>query len=90
MRVEQPAHFPHEHPAVSALEARIGVREMCANVTQRRRPDQGIADGVQQHIGIGVAVEAAIVRNLDAADDEPAPRDERVNVKSLPDSLTPS
>jgi hypothetical protein len=41
---------------------------------------------VQQHVRVRVALESALERDLDAADDQLAPRDERVYVEALADS----
>ena len=70
-------------PAVDALETLIGIREMLADVAQRGRAEQGIADRVQQHIGVGMAKQTAIVGNIDTADDQPAPLGEGMHVETV-------
>ena len=45
-----------------------------ADVAQPRGAEQRVADRVQQHVGVGVAVEALVVRDLDAADHQLAAR----------------
>jgi hypothetical protein len=41
-----------------------------ADVAEGRRAEQGVADGVQEHVGIAVAVEADRGGNINPADDE--------------------
>ncbi len=54
-------HMAQQNAAVGALELRIGVGEVFADVTQRSRAKQGIAQGVQQHVAIGMGQEAVFV-----------------------------
>ena len=75
-----------QHPAVGALPSRIRVGEVRAEVAQRQRAEDRVADRVEQHVGVGMSVEAAIERNRDAAQDEPAPCDERVHVEAVADA----
>jgi hypothetical protein len=51
-----------------------------ADVPLADRAKDRVAHGVHQHIGVGMAFETFAVRNLDAAEDELASRDERVDV----------
>jgi hypothetical protein len=46
-------HVSQELAAVDVLPARIGVGEMRAEVAERERAEQRVADGVQQGVGIG-------------------------------------
>ena len=85
MFIQQPADFAQELATVSALVALVRVRKMRADIAER-----GAEQGSQMHAAAHPhrsGREAAIVRNLDATDDEPAPCDKRVDVKSLPDLL---
>src|SRR5574340_332899 len=59
---------------------------MPADVAQRRRAEQRVADRVQQHVGIGMAEQAPVIRNVHAADDQLAPLYQLVNVETLSDS----
>src|SRR5215207_8069585 len=59
--------------AVSVSEALIGGREVLADVTERRRAEDGVGDGVEQHIGVRMPFQPPIVRDLDAAEDQAAP-----------------
>lgn len=47
----------------------IGIRKMLPDITQGGGTQHGITDGMQQHIGIRMTKQAAIVRNRYAADD---------------------
>ena len=57
-----------QHARISALPTRIGVGKMATDVAQRRGAEQGIGDGVQQHIGIRVPEQPCHVVNVHAAD----------------------
>ncbi|MNH07293.1 hypothetical protein D3C76_1250950 [compost metagenome] len=52
-----------QHAAVGALELRIGVGEVLADIAQRRSAKQGIAQGVQQDVAIGMGQQPELVRN---------------------------
>ena len=56
---------------------------MPADVAQARSAKQCIADGMQQHVGIGMSVQSAIKGNVDAADDELAARHQCMNIEAL-------
>src|SRR5271163_498101 len=60
--------------------ARVGVREKMADVRFAKRAEERVADGVHERVGVRMAVETPRVRDLDAAEDEFASRDQRVNV----------
>ena len=45
-------HLGQQHARIGALEARIRVGKMAANVAQARRAQQRVDDGVQQRIRI--------------------------------------
>ncbi|MNC60004.1 hypothetical protein D3C81_2221070 [compost metagenome] len=43
-----------QHTAVGALELRIGIGKVLADIAQCRGTEQGIAQGMQQYVAIGV------------------------------------
>ena len=45
---------PQEDQAVAALPAGVGIGEVHPDVAQRRRSENGVGDGVRQHVGVGV------------------------------------
>jgi len=51
-----------------------------ADVLLANRAQHCVADGVHQRVGVRMAVEAARMRNLHAAEDELAPGDQLMNV----------
>ena len=59
---------------------------MRADVAQARRAEHGVHNRVQQHIGVRMPRETALVRDLDAAQHQPAARAQRVHVVALPDA----
>ena len=63
-----------------AAPAGIGVRKEMADVGLSQRPQDGVANRVHQHVGIGVAFQTLAVRDFHAAKDELAPLDQGVNV----------
>ena len=76
-------HGPQQHAAVGVLVARVAVREMLADVAERGRAEQRVADRVDQNVCIRMALEPLLVRDLHAANDELSPGDQRVHVESL-------
>ncbi len=75
-----------QHPAVGALPPRIRVGEVHADVAQRQRAEDRVADRVEQDVGIGMPVETAIEGDRHAAQNEPASGDERVDVEAIADA----
>ena len=63
-----------------AFPARVGVRKKMADVRFAERAEERIANRVHERVRVRMAVQALGVRNLDAAEDEFASRDQRVNV----------
>mgnify|MGYP007094620077 CR=1 FL=1 len=47
---------------------------------------QRVDHGMHQHVGVRMTEQAALVRNIDAADDQFAPFDQRVDVAALSDA----
>ncbi|MCY1177672.1 hypothetical protein D9M73_179880 [compost metagenome] len=50
--VDQCDDMTQQRTAVGALELRVGIREMLADVAQRRGAEQGIAQGVQEDVTV--------------------------------------
>jgi pimeloyl-ACP methyl ester carboxylesterase len=65
---------------VGVLPDGVAVGEVLADVAQPGRAEQRVGDRVGEDVGVGVAGEAGLVRDLHAAEDEPAPGRERVRV----------
>src|SRR5208282_1588746 len=72
--------FCQEHLAGRAFPARVGVREKMADVRLAERAEKRVANRVHERVRVRMAVQAFGVRNLDAAEDEFASRDQRMNV----------
>ena len=53
---------------------------MVADVPGGNGAEQRIGDGVDEHVGIGVSVETLGMWNLDAAENERATLDQRVDI----------
>lgn len=58
----------------------IGVGEQVADIDFADRTEHGVGDGVEQRIGVAVAIEAERVRDLHPAEDEPTAGDQSVDI----------
>ena len=76
---EQPA-------AVEPLPLRVGVGEELADVAERGGAEQGVGDRVEDDVGVGVAGQAALVVDPDAAEDQRAALDQPMGVVTDPDA----
>src|SRR5262245_36598129 len=70
--------FFEKELAGCATPARIAVGEEMADVYFTEGAKDGIDDGVDEYIGIGVTVQAFHMRNIDATEDEFAARNQRM------------
>src|SRR5262249_59473136 len=68
-------HAREDLAARDARERRVRGREVAAEVALAERAEEGARDRVQEHVAIGVALEAARVRGPSAAEPQRAPRD---------------
>ena len=62
------------------LPTRVGVGKEVADVRFAERAKERVANGVHERVGVRMAVETLRVRNLHAAEDEPAPGDQLMNI----------
>ena len=62
----------------------VGVGEMLADVAQPRRAEEGVGDGVQDDVGVGMAEQAAGVVDPDPAQDQRPPLDQPMRVVTDP------
>ena len=90
---ELPAAFAHERgnvtqqrDAVRALVARVGIRKVPSDVTERERAEQGIHDGMREHIRVRVTVQTKLKRNVHTADDARPAGDQSVYVVTVSDA----
>ena len=94
------SRFTSEYPAAStsrwtsSRKARlatprqrgVAAREVAPHVALPRRPQQRVADGVQDAVAVGVALEAAAVGHVDPAEAERAPGHQAVGVEAVADA----
>ena len=73
-----------EPAAVEPLPRGVGVGIMLADVAQRRGAEQGVGDGVQHDVGVGVADQAARLVDPDASQDQRPSLDQPVRVVTNP------
>ena len=90
---ELPAAFAHERgnvpqqrDAVRALVARVGIRKMPPDVTERECAEQGIHDGMREHVRVRVTVQTKLKRNVHTADDARPAGDQSVYVVTVSDA----
>ena len=69
-----------EQPRVGVLPARVGVGVGVADVAEAGGAEQGVGDGVQHHVGVGVADQPARVLDRHAAEDQRPALDQAVRV----------
>jgi len=81
--VDQRNHMTQQHAAVGALELRVGVRKVFADITQRGRAEQGIAQGVQQDVTVGVSEQPEAVCNAHAAQSNEIAFSETVHIVAV-------
>ena len=67
---DEPADLAQQLDRVGVPVALVGVGEVVAYVLEPCRPEQGVRDGVGEDVGIGMAREPLVERNLNAAEDE--------------------
>ena len=72
-----------QHHRVGTLVGGIGVGEQLADVSPAAGSQNGVGQGVREHIGIRVAQQAALVGNVDTADDTSTPLHQTVNVVAM-------
>ena len=77
---------PEQRAAVRAFPLRIGVGKVHAEVAERQRAENRIGNRMQQDVGVGMAVETALERDGDAADDQRAAGDQRMDVETAADT----
>ena len=71
-----------EHARVGTGVGGVGVGEEVADVAEGGGAEQGVAEGVEGHVGIAMAQQATVMGNVYSADDAPASGDEAVYVVS--------
>ena len=78
-----PLEHLFEHPqALHVFEGRIRVRKVPANVAHGQRTQNGIDDGMGQHVRIRVAEKALGKRNGNAPEDQGASFDQSMSIIS--------
>ncbi len=60
---------------------------MRAEIAERQRAEDRVDDRVEQHIGIGVTRQPAVVRNRDPADHKRATFDQCVHIETIADAV---
>lgn len=73
---------------VSVLVARVVIREMTAQVALAYRAQDSIRERMRGNVSVGMAAQSMRVGNFDTANNEPATRFERMEIKALADPET--
>ena len=69
--------------AVGIFVLRIVVRELAAEIAFAERAEDRIGQRMRRHVGIGMAPQAAVMRNLDTAEYQPASCFQRMEIEAL-------
>src|SRR4051812_25057128 len=69
--------------AADAADRFVGVRKMMADVVLAHGPEQCIGDRMADHVRVRMPVESAIVRDLDAAENEFSPGRETMRIVTI-------
>ena len=72
-----------ELETVGPFVAWVGVGEMFPDVSFRNGPENGVGDGVQQNVGVGVTEKALVVRDVHPSQDQPASFHQAVHVITM-------
>ena len=72
---------------VGVLPLLVGVGKVRAEIAERARTEERVADRVGQHVAVAVSERAAVVVDAHAADDERPPFDQPVRVEAVPDAI---
>ena len=80
-------YFAHDHRQQSGgiciFPCRIAVRKMRADIAHGGGAEQGVDDGVEEHVGIGMSLKTGSVRNQNAAKLERPPLGKAVRVVAM-------
>ena len=82
---EHSADLAQQPNAVRAEIAVVRVGEALADIANRRRAEQRVHDGVDEHVRVRMAVEPLFIRDRHAAEDELPARHEPMNVVTVAD-----
>src|SRR2546425_591376 len=85
-RVHEPRRALEEARPARVLPSRVGAREVPSHVAFARRPQQGVAQGVDRAVAVGVALQAAGVRHLHTPEHQLAPGNEAVGIEAGADT----
>ena len=80
--LQKPVDLGQEPATVGAGPGRVGIGKVQADITQTRRPQHGVHEGVKEDVGIGVAQQPQGKGNVDPADNEIAAGDKLMNIKA--------
>jgi hypothetical protein len=67
VRLDAPHSFGQEFGRITPTLRRIGVRKQFTDISLSQPAEQGIGQGVQQHVGVAVSNQVLIMRDLNAA-----------------------
>lgn len=79
---EQVCDVLEQDHAGDSLEAGIAVGKVPPDIPERRGAQESVGDGMEEHIRVGMPFEAAIIRDLHAADDAWSSCNEAVDIVS--------
>ncbi len=79
-------HVPQQYPTVGALEGRIGVREVLADIAKRRGAEQCVAQSMQHHVAIRMREQPELVRDPHPTEGDEIALTETMHVIAMADT----
>ena len=83
-----PHHRGEELKRIGSGIGRVRIGEELANVTTAAGAQDGVGQGVREHVGVTVAEQALTVRDIHATDDAAATLHQPMHVVSMSDAQT--
>ena len=74
-----------QEAAFDAGVSGVGIREMATDVAQTRGTKEGVAQGVDGHVAVGMGLQSLVVGHLDPGEHQGSARTEAMGVDTLSD-----
>lgn len=81
---EQCRYPSQDLDAADPADPLIRIREMMPDISFAEGAEEGVCDRVTDNVGVGVAIQSAIVRNLNASKDQLASSRQPVRIVTVP------
>ena len=84
--IEQGHHSAQQDTAIDALQGGIAVREVLTDIATPRGTEKRVAEGVQQHIAVGMGNQSSAERNTHAPQSDEIAVTEAVDIEAVADA----